>query len=172
MFDLLYSHIEPDYKKCYTAYASINKNPKRSNVVRLSFETFLNEEDFKTRCLNVAFSDYAKQITSGQPFSGVSLIVATDFAERGQAIQKDIVMLINSLTKQFDLKVYPSAGVSQNIMRKLKEVQWPPDVDMCEPDYMSLLHTVLATKKAIGKNLLSVCFDYEYDESFNQFFKY
>ena len=51
-------------------------------------------------------------------------------------------------------------------------MQWPPDVDMCEPDYMGLLHTLLATKKSIGKNLLSVYFDYDYDDSFNQFFKY
>ncbi len=172
MFDLLYNQIDPENKKCYSAYTSTEQHPERSQVVRLSFETFHNKEDFETRCLNIAFSDYAKQMTSGQLFNGVSLIVANDFGVNGPTIDKQIVFLINFLTKQHNLKVYPSSGVPQNIIGKLKEVQWPPDVDMCEPDYMGLLHTLLATKKSIGKNLLSVYFDYDYDDSFNQFFKY
>ena len=172
MFDLLHTHIEPEYKKCYSIYTTKDIDCTRSPIVRLSFETFYNKEDFETRCLNIAFSDLAKHMTSGQPFNGVSLIVANDFGENGQVIDKHICSLINHLTKKHNLKVYPSAQSSQNYIAKLKEVQWPPDVDLCEPDYMSLLHTILATKKSFGKNLLSVCFDYEYDKSFDQFFKY
>jgi hypothetical protein len=172
MFDILYSHIEPEYKKCYYAYSQSNIKTNRQKIVHLSFATFIDKDDFKTRSYDIAFNDYTKRMTSGQPFDIVSLVIANDFDLNGQAIEKNLIHLINFITKSYKLKIYPSASVPQSIIKKLKDIYWPNDIDMYEPDYMSLLHTILATKKAIGKNLLSVYFDYDYDDSFNQFFKY
>lgn len=172
MFDILHSHIEPEYKKCYYAYSQSNLKTDRQKIVHLSFTTFIDEEDFKVRSRNIAFSDYTKRMTSGQPFNVITLVIANDFGLNGKAIDKNLVHLVNFLTKSHNLKIYPSSSIPENIVKKLKDVYWPEDVDRYEPDYMSLLHTILQTKKSLGRNLLSVCFDYEYDDSFNQFFKY
>tara|TARA_B100001094_G_scaffold124656_1_gene120518 strand:- start:4631 stop:5590 length:960 start_codon:yes stop_codon:yes gene_type:complete len=172
MFDILYSHIEPEYKKCYYAYSQSNLKTDRQKIVHLSFTTFIDADDFKIRSHNIAFNDYTKRMTSGQPFDIISLVIANDFGLNGKAIEKNIIYLVNFLTKSYDLKIYPSSSISENIVKKLKDVYWPEDVDKYEPDYMGLLHTILATKKSLGRNLLSVCFDYDYDESFKQFFKY
>ncbi|MBB22338.1 MAG: hypothetical protein CMN04_05540 [Roseibacillus sp.] len=176
MFDILYSHIEPEYKKCYYAYkqSNLQSNLKtdRKTIVHLSFAKFIDKEDFKIRSRNIAFNDYTKRMTSGQPFNVITLVVANDFGSNGKAIEKNLVHLVNSLTKLYNLKIYPSSSIPENIVKKLKEVCWPEDIDRYEPDYMGLLHTILATKKSFGRNLLSVCFDYDYDDSFNQFFKY
>lgn len=172
MFDLLSSHIEPEYKKCFSLYQSKNLESSRSKIIRLSFTTFIDKKDFESRCLAIAFSDYSKYMTSGQKFNGASLIIANDFGEKGKIVTKQLIQMINQLTKTNNWKIYPSSDIPAEFFYKLKEVQWPEGIDIAEPDYISLLHTILATKKSFGENLLSVCFDWEYDESFNQFFKY
>ena len=172
MFDILHSHIEPEYKKCYYAYSQSEVKTDRKKIVHLSFAPFIDKDDFKIRSYNIAFNDCTKRMTSGQPFDVVSLVVANDFGPNGKAIEKNLIHLINFITKSHNLKVYPSSSVPQSIVNKLKDLHWPADVDRYEPDYMTLLHTILATKKSLGRNLLSVNFDYEYDDSFNQFFKY
>ncbi len=172
MFDLLSSHIEPGFKKCFSAYTSANNDSKRSPIVRLSFAPFYNEKDFENRCFNIAFTDEMKLMTSGQPHNGISLIIANDFGTGGQPIEKHFIKMIDHIIKENNWKVYPSSDIPEDFFKKLKEISWPEGVGIVEPDYMTLLHTILATKKAFGQNLLSVYFDWEYDNSFNQFFKY
>ena len=172
MFDLLSSHIEPGFKKCFSAYKSANNDSTRSPIVRLSFAPFHSEKDFENRCLNIAFTDEMKLMTSGQTHNGISLIIANDFGAGGQPIEKHFIKMIDYIIKENNWKVYPSPDIPESFFKKLKEVRWPDGVDIAEPDYVTLLHTILATKKAFGENLLSLYFDWEYDEGFNQFFKY
>ena len=172
MFDLLSSHIEPGFKKCFSAYKSTNNDSTRSPIVRLSFAPFHSEKDFENRCLNIAFTDEMKLMTSGQTHNGISLIIANDFGAGGQPIEKHFIKMIDYIIKENNWKVYPSPDIPESFFKKLKEVRWPDGVDIAEPDYVTLLHTILATKKAFGENLLSLYFDWEYDEGFNQFFKY
>ena len=172
MFDQIHKHIEPGYKKCFILYSHNKVNKNEPKVIRLSFVKFNNEEDFTERALSVAYTDYSKQRLIGRTFNSASLVIANEFPEGSFPVEKHFLSFINHMMKHFNYKAYPSTDLSENFYKKLKEITWPEEVGICEGDYTSLLHTILATKKALGKNILSVCFDHKFDDSFNKFFKY